>query len=106
MTTFKTTKAAAAGKIKTYHHCLQMSNLAVYAYPALQVMQVILWQLSFEDEILVDDKLTTKTIILTSLKNVCIYSISLTRKEFKNHKYCIAEKIESQHVQSCTEFYF
>ena len=92
VTTFKTTKTATAGKIKTYHHHLQVSNLAVHVYPALQLMQAILWQLSFEDEILVDDKLTTKTMILTSLKNVCIHSTSLTRKEFKNHKYCIAEK--------------
>ena len=74
VTTFKTTKTAAAGKIKTYHHHLQVSNLAAHVYPALQLMQAILWQLSFEDEIFVDDKLITKVHLLQG-KNLKITSI-------------------------------
>ena len=38
VTAFKTTLAAAAGKIKTCHHLLQISNVAVHKYPALQLI--------------------------------------------------------------------
>ena len=50
---------AASGNVKTCHHPLQTSNLAIHMYPALQLMQAqfcqgkilrmkILWMISFE----------------------------------------------------------
>ena len=36
---FKTASTAVAAKAKAYHHPLQVSDIAVQVYPALQLMQ-------------------------------------------------------------------
>ena len=33
------TPSNAAGKVKIYHHHLQVSDVAIHVYPALQMMQ-------------------------------------------------------------------
>ena len=36
-TTSETTLLTAAGKVRTYHHPLQVLNIAIHMYPALQL---------------------------------------------------------------------
>ena len=54
----ETTLAAAAGKVETCHHCLQMSNVVNQVYPALQLPKANFLPKNFEDESFTDDKLT------------------------------------------------
>ena len=46
-TTFETISAAAAGRVKTIHRCLQASSIAVHMYPALQLPQIKLLPMRF-----------------------------------------------------------
>ena len=42
------THSNAAGKVKTCHHHLQMSNVAIHMYPALQMMQAKFLLMKFQ----------------------------------------------------------
>ena len=46
-TTFKTALTAAAAKVKACHHPLQVSDVAIQVYPALQLMQVKVLPIKF-----------------------------------------------------------
>ena len=64
------TPSNAAGKVKTCHHHLQMSNVAIHMYPALQLMQangILKMKISHVD---------CKNHENTSLKNLYVYGIS------------------------------
>ena len=66
-----TTYSGSAGKLKTCHHHLQISNVAVHMYP-LQLMQAKVLPINFEDD---DDKLTLKTIKMKICTNFYLHVI-------------------------------
>ena len=66
-----TTYSGPPGKLKTSHHHLQVSNVAVHMYP-LQVMQAKTLPMNFEDD---DNKMTIKTIKITHLETLYLYGI-------------------------------
>ena len=55
-TSSKTNLNSSAGKVKTFHYCLQVSNIAVHMYPASQSMQIKFCQWNFVDDILTEKK--------------------------------------------------
>ena len=59
------TTVSTADKLKTYHS-LQVSNVAVHMYPALQLMQTKV--------IFMDDQLTMEITKIISLENLYIRS--------------------------------
>ena len=63
---------AAATKLRTCHHPLQVSDVTVQVYPALQLMQAKVLPINFKDENFADNQLTTKTLKFISLENLYV----------------------------------
>ena len=77
MAIFETVSMAATAKVKACHHPLQVLDVAVQVYPALQWMQAKVLPKNFEDENFadenfVDGQLTAKPT-KSSLKNLYVY---------------------------------
>ena len=47
---FEIALVTVADKVKTYHHPLQVLDIAVQMYPALQLMQAQVLPIKFKDE--------------------------------------------------------
>ena len=62
-----TTYSGLAGKLKTCHHHMQISNVAVHMYPLKLMQAKVVPIINFEDD---DDKLTLKTIKMKICTNL------------------------------------
>ena len=59
-----------AYKEETYHPPLQVPNIGVHMYPALQLMEAKILQMKFH--FVAGQQLTMKTLKTTCLKNLCV----------------------------------